>query len=193
MHASIWKFSGDPGAPLERYDAMLAEIGAGNLRLHICLRAEDGIVLVDTCPSKEAYEAFAHGDAFRELRERHGLPEPSQLDDYAVHLAYASGLRCTPRCATAAHVRTTRSRDIHNPFAGVTSRNERGIWAYLTSHITPTGMPFMRFTPDPGWRAAPHPNRTPRHGLRPAAAVARPARSPGARTGAAPSASSSTS
>ena len=91
MHASIWKFSGDPGALLERYDAMLAEIGAGNLRLHICLRADDGIVLVDTCPSKEAYESFAHGDAFRELRERHGLPEPSQLDDYAVHLAYASG------------------------------------------------------------------------------------------------------
>jgi len=58
MHASIWKFSGDPDALLERYDAMLAEIGAGNLRLHICLRAEDGIVLVDTCPSKEAYEAF---------------------------------------------------------------------------------------------------------------------------------------
>ena len=91
MHASIWKFSGEPDALLERYDAMLAEIGAGNLRLHICLRGEDGIVLVDTCPSKEAYEAFAHGAAFRELRERHGLPEPSQLDDYAVHLAYASG------------------------------------------------------------------------------------------------------
>jgi hypothetical protein len=81
VHASIWKFNGDPDALLERYDAMLSEIGAGNLRLHICLRAVDGIVLVDTCPSKEAYEAFAHGDAFRELRERHGLPEPFQLDD----------------------------------------------------------------------------------------------------------------
>jgi hypothetical protein len=91
VHASIWKFSGDPAALLRSYDAMLAEIGAGNLRLHICLRADDGIVLIDTCPSKQAYEAFAHGDAFRALRERHGLPEPAELDDYAVHLAYAAG------------------------------------------------------------------------------------------------------
>ena len=91
MHASIWKFAGDPGELLERYDAMMAEVGAGNLRLHVCLRAADGIVLVDTAPSKEAFEALAHGAAFRELRERHGLPEPVQLDDYAVHIAYAGG------------------------------------------------------------------------------------------------------
>ena len=91
MHASIWTFRGDPDDLLARYDAMLGEIGAGNLRLHVCLRAPDGIVLVDTCPSKQAYEAFAHGAAFRELRERHGLPEPEQLADYPVHLAYAGG------------------------------------------------------------------------------------------------------
>jgi hypothetical protein len=91
VHAAIWKFTGDPGALLERYDAMLAEVGAGNLRLHICLRAEDGIVLIDASPSKAAYEAFAHGGAFRELRERHGLPAPARLDDYPVHLAYAGG------------------------------------------------------------------------------------------------------
>jgi hypothetical protein len=91
MHASIWKFSGDPDVLLERYDAMLAELGAGNLRLHVCLRAEDGILMLDTCPSKEAFEALAGGDAFRELRERHGLPEPAALDNYAVHLAYAGG------------------------------------------------------------------------------------------------------
>jgi hypothetical protein len=91
VHASIWKFSGDPDDLLARYDAMMSEIGAGNMRLHICLRAGNGIVMIDTCPSKAAFEAFAHGDAFRELRERHGLPAPAELDDYAVHLAYAGG------------------------------------------------------------------------------------------------------
>ena len=82
VHASIWKFAGDPDDLLARYDAMMGEIGAGNLRLHICLRADDGIVMLDACPSKEAFEAFATSDAFRELRERHGLPEPVQVDDF---------------------------------------------------------------------------------------------------------------
>ena len=91
VHASIWKFSGDPDVLLARYDAMLAELGAGNLRLHLCLRADDGILMLDAAPSKAAFEALADGDAFRELRERHGLPAPAAVDDYAVHLAYAGG------------------------------------------------------------------------------------------------------
>ncbi len=59
VHASIWKFSGDPDDLLARYDAMMSEIGVGNLRLHICLRADDGILMLDAAPSKEAFEAFA--------------------------------------------------------------------------------------------------------------------------------------
>ena len=91
MHAAIWKFSGDPDDLLARYDAMMGEIGAANLRLHVCLRAPDGFVMLDAAPSKEAFDAIATGDAFRELRERHGLPAPAQVDDYPVHLACAGG------------------------------------------------------------------------------------------------------
>lgn len=68
MHASIWKFHGDPDDLLARYDAMVAEIPRSNMKLHLCLRARDGIVMVDTCPTREAFEAFAHSDAFRALR-----------------------------------------------------------------------------------------------------------------------------
>jgi hypothetical protein len=91
VHASIWKFTGDPDDLLARYDAMMDEIGAADMRLHVCLRAPDGIVLLDTCPSKEAFEAFANGDAFRGLRRRHGLPDPERVEDFPVHLAYAGG------------------------------------------------------------------------------------------------------
>ena len=91
MHASIWKFTGDPDELLARYDAMLAEIPAASMRLHLCLRAHDGIVMVDTCPSREVYEAFVSGPAFAALRGRHGLPDPVQLDDYPVHLAFIDG------------------------------------------------------------------------------------------------------
>lgn len=91
MHASIWRFTGDPDELLRRYEAMLAEVPAANMRLHLCLRARDGIVLVDTCPSREAFEAFA-GAGFRALRERHGLPEPAELHDFPVHVAFVDGV-----------------------------------------------------------------------------------------------------
>ena len=75
MHASISTFRGDPDDLLARYDAMAAEIPAANLSFHMCLRADDGIVVVDTCPSREAFAAFYAGP-FRALLARHGLPEP---------------------------------------------------------------------------------------------------------------------
>lgn len=93
MHASIWKFAGEPDDLLRRYDAMSAEIPAEVMRLHVCLRAHDGILLLDTCPSREAFEAFAGGEGFRALRERHGLPEPAAIDDFPVHAAFVGGRR----------------------------------------------------------------------------------------------------
>jgi hypothetical protein len=91
MHSAIWRFGGDPDDLLRRYDAMAAEVPAAAMRLHLCLRAEDGIVLVDTCPSKEVFEAFASGSDWRELRERHGLPEPERVEDFPVHRALVEG------------------------------------------------------------------------------------------------------
>ena len=91
MHASIWRFVGDPVELLRQYDAMAAEIPREKLRLHLCLSAADGMVLVDTCPTKEVFEAFVQSDAFRALRERHGLPEPQRLEDFPVHRAFIDG------------------------------------------------------------------------------------------------------
>jgi hypothetical protein len=93
MHASIWKFRGDPEDLVRRYEAILTEIPIDPMRLHLCLRADDGIVLVDTCPSRQVFEEFSSGDSFRELRRRHGLPEPEQLDDFPVHVAILEGRR----------------------------------------------------------------------------------------------------
>jgi hypothetical protein len=91
VHASIWRFTGDPEDLLARYDAMVTEIPPANLMLHVCLRAEDGIVLIDTCPSEEIFRAFVAGEAFAALRARHGLPEPEALDDHPVHRAFVDG------------------------------------------------------------------------------------------------------
>ena len=91
MHASIWKFTGDPDELLRSYDAMVAEIPSANMRLHLCLRASDGLVMVDTCPSREVFEAFAADEGFRALRARHGLPEPERIEDFPVHAAFVDG------------------------------------------------------------------------------------------------------
>ena len=88
MHASIWRFTGDPDELLAGYDSLLAEVPLESMRLHLCLRAPDGIVIVDTCPSREAFEGFV--PRFAELRERHGLPEPERLDDFPVHRAFGA-------------------------------------------------------------------------------------------------------
>jgi hypothetical protein len=90
MHASIWRFDGDPDELLPRYEAAIATIPRENMRLHLCLRAPDGIVLVDTCPAKEAFEGFVAGSVRALLRE-HGLPEPVELNDFPVHVAYVDG------------------------------------------------------------------------------------------------------
>ena len=91
MHASIWKFAGDPDDLLARYDALMSEVGAGSMLLHVCLRAGDGILMIDAAPSREAFAALVASDAFRALRERHGLPEPDRIEDFVVHVAYAGG------------------------------------------------------------------------------------------------------
>jgi hypothetical protein len=88
MHASISTFRGDPDDLLARYDAMVADVPEASMRLHLCLRTDDGIVVVDTCPSREAFEAFFEGGPFRSLLDRHGLPVPV-VEDHPVHAAIA--------------------------------------------------------------------------------------------------------
>jgi len=92
MHASIWRFRGDPDELLRGYESMVVEIPAQNMRLHLCLSAPDGILLVDTCPSREVFEGFVDS-TFSEVRKRHGLPEPERIEDLPVYAAFVDGQR----------------------------------------------------------------------------------------------------
>ncbi len=97
MHASIWKFDGDPDDLMRRYDAMAAEMPTEEFIAHLCLRAPDGIVIVDTCPSRDVFEAFVGGEGFRALRAHHGIPDPTEVNDYPVHAAFVAGTTPTVR------------------------------------------------------------------------------------------------
>jgi len=90
VHASIWTFRGDPEQLLKAYDGVASEILPA-VKLHLCLQAPDGIMLVDTCPDRETFEGFAGSEEFRAIRERHGLPEPERVDDFPVHTAIVDG------------------------------------------------------------------------------------------------------
>jgi hypothetical protein len=93
MHASIWKFTGDPDDLAQRYDALIAELPTNEFIAHLCLRAPDGLVVFDVCPTQAAFEAFSTGPNFREARRRHGIPDPTELHDYPVHDAFVDGAR----------------------------------------------------------------------------------------------------
>ena len=68
MHASIWKITGETEDLLRRYDCMVADIPIENMRMHLCLPLPDGILVVDTCPSKEVFDAFSQSE---------GVPSPA--------------------------------------------------------------------------------------------------------------------
>jgi hypothetical protein len=93
MHASIWRFSGDPDRLVDAYEALTAELPADVMRLHLALRAPDGLLIVDTCPTRADFEAFANGPDFRAARARHGLPEPTTVEDHPVVAAFVDGAR----------------------------------------------------------------------------------------------------
>ena len=90
MHASIWTFHGDPDRLLASYDALVAEVPAASMRFHACVRTPDGILLFDTCPTKEIFEEIRASEWWRDALVRHGLPQP-QVVDYPVHIAFANG------------------------------------------------------------------------------------------------------
>ena len=90
MHASLWSFRGDPDALLERFDAMLADVPIEHVQAMFALRTPDGLLILDTCPTRAAYEAFRDGEWFAGLLARHGLARPL-MQDYPVERSVLSG------------------------------------------------------------------------------------------------------
>jgi hypothetical protein len=93
VHCSIWTYVGDPDELVARYEAMIAEVPEENMLFHACARTEDGIVIFDTCPSKEVFDDFYGRPEVQALFARHGLDRPAESVDFPVVRAYARGAR----------------------------------------------------------------------------------------------------
>ena len=90
MHCSVWRFPGDPAALERGYLALMETIPEGDHVLHAAARTPDGLLIVDTCPSEEAYRAFFDSDAVRLRFAACGLRlEDAVVEDFPVTRAYA--------------------------------------------------------------------------------------------------------
>lgn len=92
MHCSIWRFTGDPDELERRYLALMAEVPESNNVLHAAAKTPDGLVMFDTCPSKEVFDAFFSSEDVQALFARHGLTGAA-VEDYPVVAAYARRAR----------------------------------------------------------------------------------------------------
>ena len=93
VHCSLWTDRGDPDDLAARYEAMMAEIPPEAIQFAACIRTPDGIVIIDTCPSKEVFDEFVASEGFQALLARHGLDTPASLTDHPVVAAFAGGRR----------------------------------------------------------------------------------------------------
>ena len=91
MHCSVWRFTGDPDELEERYLALMANVPESNHTLHASAKTADGLLIFDTCPSEEAYNAFFDGPGGALFAE-HGLV-PTSREDHPVLRAYGAGRR----------------------------------------------------------------------------------------------------
>jgi hypothetical protein len=90
MHASILTFSGDPDDLAARVERLFEQIPAANVQLMLVVRRPDGVTIIDTCPSHDAYLRFRASGWLETALQSVGLPAP-EIVDHPVHLAILDG------------------------------------------------------------------------------------------------------
>ena len=77
MYLTLYFFDGDPRSLIAAHQRMLAEhYPAQTLTLNALVRTQTGVAVVDACPSRDVFEAFAASGEFRDAPTAAGLPEP---------------------------------------------------------------------------------------------------------------------
>lgn len=77
MYLGAYEFEGDPDELLAAYERMMTMVPPGASDLHVCLRGEVGITVLDSCPSEAVFDAFSSGPDFTAVRTAAALPVPT--------------------------------------------------------------------------------------------------------------------
>jgi hypothetical protein len=93
---AVIRFKGDPDGLVEGYEKIVAsdqEQGrtiaegdgySGRISSHVCARTDEGIIMVDVLPSREAFDAEMNDPLFTEAFASSGLPAP-EVQLYDIH------------------------------------------------------------------------------------------------------------
>ena len=76
MFLSAYHFGGEPAALATAHDRLCERFPPEPLDLHVCVLVEDGITVLDACPSREVFGAFSQSAGFRQALAEAGLPQP---------------------------------------------------------------------------------------------------------------------
>jgi len=87
MHLTSYRFTGDQDELAAAYDRMFASYPLDSLLFHACALVDDGIVIIDACPSKQDFEAFSTSPEFLHAIDEAGLPRPTIEPFGTVHAA----------------------------------------------------------------------------------------------------------
>ncbi len=76
MFLGAYHFAGHPDELVAAHDRLTAQFPPGAFDLHVCVARDDGIVVLDACPSREVFTDFAQSPEFLSAVAAAGLPTP---------------------------------------------------------------------------------------------------------------------
>jgi hypothetical protein len=89
MYLGTYTFKGDTDELVAAYDRMKASIPVEQMLHHLCVRTDDGLLVVDTCPTHADFRSFSTDPLVRQSLTAAGLPEPQVTEIGEVHFAHA--------------------------------------------------------------------------------------------------------
>ncbi|MGZ4125401.1 MAG: hypothetical protein ACXVQU_07595 [Actinomycetota bacterium] len=88
MYVGSYEFTGDPDTLIQAYGRLMAGFPPGASDLHMCVRGDAGISVLDACPSRAVFDEFSRSPEFTAAIAEAGLPVPEIRGWGEVHAAH---------------------------------------------------------------------------------------------------------
>jgi len=87
MFLGSYEFTGDSDELLAGYDKLMTTFPVDLITFHVCVRTDDGIRIIDGCPTHADFIAFSTSPTFAAALDAAGLPRPTIVELGAMHAA----------------------------------------------------------------------------------------------------------
>lgn len=72
MNLNLYTVKGDPQALTATWDRLVGELGKDEFFLHVVATQDDGIALLDVCPTEADFQGWIEGDDWRRMKAELG-------------------------------------------------------------------------------------------------------------------------